>query len=44
MAEVVALTTETLSSWFASAKEGDNLKKILVPRTSKRPIYSAQWN
>jgi len=40
MAEVVALTTETLSSWFASAKEGDNLKKILVPRTNYGPALT----
>jgi len=34
-AEPEPLTTETFKNWFASAKEGDNLKKFLVPKTSK---------
>ena len=39
MAEAEPLTTETLTSWFSSAKEGDNLKKLLVPKTSKTIFF-----
>jgi len=39
-AEIDPLTTETLKNWFASAKEGDNLKRILVPKTNYGPALT----
>lgn len=43
-AEIDPLTTETLKNWFASAKEGDNLKRILVPKTSKTTTQCFYYN